>query len=208
MKDVYISREELDVPCPSPEYDVVFEKLITKWWLPLKAHAYKIAKKYEVARELHIDTMAKLWENRYKIDRLYNFFNWAKTMMARLYIDELRKYWYHQRNIYTDYKTRDLAYSTDGSQEGETSGMSTYGLIGADSDKGNGSKFVQNAIFVTQITSVLTDDERNILKAIYDEELTADEAAEKLKITTPALKSKLYRSLRKMKQVSGAAGYV
>jgi DNA-directed RNA polymerase specialized sigma24 family protein len=86
--------------------------------------------------------------------------------------------------------------------------MSTYGLIGADSDKGNGSKFVQNAIFVTQITSVLTDDERNILKAIYDEELTADEAAEKLNITTPALKSKLYRSLRKMKQISGAAGYV
>jgi RNA polymerase sigma factor (sigma-70 family) len=205
MKDVYISREELYVPCPSPEYDRVFEKLIKKWWLPLFSYANKLAKKPQLAEELHVDTMSKLWENRHKIDRLYNFFVWAKRLMKNLYIDSLRKYWNNKRHIVDTYEpleTQELGWSSQNRQD------TIYHHHRDDSDKGTGSKLVQNAIFVTQLLSVLTDDERDVIKAIYHEELTADEAAEKLKTTTPALKSKLYRSLRKMKQISGAAGCV
>jgi RNA polymerase sigma factor (sigma-70 family) len=208
MKDVYISREELYVPCPSPEYDRVFEKLIRKWWLPLFTYAKELARKADIAEELHIDTMAKLWENRHKIDRLYNFFVWAKRLMKNLYIDELRKYWVHQRHILVDYKPSSIMTHTNGSREGESESESSYDMFNIDSDRGKASKQVQDAIFVTQITNILSEEERGVIKAIYDEELTAQEAAEKLKITTPALKSKLYRSLQKMKQVSGAAGCV
>lgn len=195
MKDVYISREELYVPCPSPEYDVVFEKLMMKWWRPLLTYAYDLAKRFEVARELHTDAMAKMWRNRHKLARLYNFFKWAKQLMQRLYIDEMRRFWAHQKHIFDGFKSSD----DDDNYPGE---LTIY------SDRGKFSKSIQDALFVTQITSVLTDEERSIIRLTFEEQLSADDAAKELKISKPAFKSKLYRSLRKMKQVSGAVGCV
>jgi len=196
MKDVYISREELYVPCPSPEYDRVFEKLMNKWWKPLLSYAYDLAKRFEVARELHTDAMAKMWRNRHKLARLYNFYKWAKQLMQRLYIDEMRRFWAHQRHIFDGFK------SSDDDSETFPGELTIY------TDNGRFSKSIQDAIFVTQLTSLLTDEERAIVKLTYSDQLSADDAAKELNITTPALKSKLYRSLRKMKQISGAVGYV
>ena len=61
---------------------------------------------------------------------------------------------------------------------------------------------------IVELKNFLTDEERAIIRLTYEEQLSADDAAKELKISKPAFKSKLYRSLRKMKQVSGAVGCV